>query len=193
MQIDFNEELHEYRIDGKIVPSATQVIGQVLPGFDAGDYYKQRGRALHLACELADANKLNWQTVHPEIEGKIRAWLKFRADWPKPILATEKKIGHSLYMFAGRIDRVCDDKDHVVVDLKSTNTPQVKVQLGFYSLGWKQLYPKTTTRGVSVELRNDGTYRALWLKADELRRHEQIALNCLGVYNFMKLNNLKGK
>lgn len=201
MKLEFDDELHEYKIDGTIVPSATQVINDIMPGYDAGDYYKARGKAMHVACELYDQGRLDWDTVHPEIIGKVRAWAKFRTEWNRPILASETAMGHPAYMVAGRIDRVFQGEKlyHVLCDLKSALTPQVRIQLGFYSLLWKRtnMDSKTRrlpeTRGVAVELRNNGSYSCLWMKADEIRRHEQDALNCLGVYNFRKLYKLKGK
>lgn len=194
MQLEFDEGKHEYKLNGNIVPSVTQVINDVLPGYEAGDWYKERGRALHLACQLADEGRLKWESVHEEIQGKVKAWQRFRHDWPRKILATEHRLAHLAYQFAGTIDRVFADNEsphyNVIVDLKSTITPQVKIQIGFYSLLWRTLNRKIDCRGGAVELKNDGNYKVLWMRTDEVRRHEQIALNCLGVYNFKKLNNL---
>ena len=43
----FDADRHEYRIAGRVVPSVTHVLGDLIPGWRASDWHLQRGRAVH--------------------------------------------------------------------------------------------------------------------------------------------------
>lgn len=200
--LEFNAETHEYRIDGRLVPSVTQVINAVLPGWQAGEWYMRRGTALHHGCRFLDEGRLDWSSVSPEIEPRIKAWAKFRDEFPAEVLACELPLGHVIG-FAGTLDRVlrqAEASDGIICDIKSTITPQVRLQLAAYRLLWAGQTATGATwanghvkinRGVAVELRDDGTYSTLWMNADELSRCEQVFLACLSVYGFAAKHKIK--
>lgn len=197
--LEFNAETHTYRMAGRVLPSVTQVVGAILPGWRASEFFLQRGRALHHACALHDRGILDESTVAEEIAPRLRAWRKFLADSGAEIPNPKKDYieiprGHGLYGYAGTADRLlCHNGHWVVCDLKSTNSPQVIVQLGGYALllGAGETGIKCT-RGVSVELRDNGDYRAMWLKKEDLRQGEQAFLAALTVFNFMDKHHLRG-
>lgn len=186
--------LHEYRLDGQRLPSVTQILRRVLPGWQAAEWYLQRGRALHHACRLLDCGDLDWSSVSPEIEPRIRAWQKFLRDAPAHMLGVEVPVASRAYRFAGTCDRMLVYPGNVltVADLKSTVEPQVILQLGGYSLLWREAGKGTPARAVAVQLNEDASYRTRWLNAHELRRAEQTFLAALTIFNFMEMNNLKG-
>lgn len=193
-ELTFDAEAHAYKLDGSPLPSVTQVIRAVLPGWQASEWYLQRGRALHHGCRLLDEGRLNWNTVSPEIEPRITAWLHFRADWKATPILAEKPMAHSLYRYAGTPDRVFDRDDRLTVcDLKSSIEPQVKLQLGAYSLLWAHQSQRKISQAVAVQLNDDGTYRTLWLNAAELRKAELAFLATLTVYGFMQQHRLRGE
>ena len=67
----FNDATHEYRIGGRFVPSVTQVLGDLLPCFQAGEWYLERGRAVH-ACAAMIAKGIAFD--HDEqIDGQVMA------------------------------------------------------------------------------------------------------------------------
>lgn len=196
--IEFNAEKHEYRIDGRIVPSVTEVIGAVLPGWQADSFYLSRGRAMHHACHLADEGRLDWDSVHPEIAGRVRAWQKFREDFPAKVVASETPIGHRIYGFAGTLDRVLESYGELIIcDLKSSIAAQVRLQLAAYRMLWSYGGPADAPmihpmirRAVAVELHDDA-YKTLWMRPDELLRCEKQFLACLSVFNFIQEHNLR--
>ena len=192
----FDEATHAYAIGGRPVPSVTQVIGRVLPGFSAGEWYLRRGRAVHHGCRLADAGTLDWDSVAPEIIGRIHAWQRFKDESSFQPIIVERPLWSARYRFAGTMDRgLVRGNDVALCDLKSTIEPQVAIQLGGYSLLWREnkreLKAPLPTQAVAVELRDDGTYRTKWLNEHGLRRAEQTFLACLTVYNFKAENNLE--
>lgn len=192
MEFAFDRASHTYRINGAIVPSVTQVIGAVMPGWQAAEWYLQRGLALHHGCHLADKGVLDWHSVSPEIHGRIRAWLRFRDEYRAECVMAEMPMSHPIYRYAGAPDRGFESDERLTVcDLKSTIEPQVRLQLGGYSLLWTANNGgRKVWQAVAVELHDDETYRTLWLDQHELRRAEQAFLNCLGVYGFMTAHNL---
>ena len=193
--LQFDAERHEYRLAGRLVPSVTQVIRAVLPGWEASEWHMQRGTALHHGCRLLDQGVLDWQSVSPEIGPRIQAWQKFRKDSMVDVVSVETPLFSERYWFAGTCDRMLARgiASGIVCDLKSTIEPQVRVQLGGYSILWAARGAKPHA-AVAVELRADGTYRCLWLDAAELRIAEQTFLAALTIHNFQINHKLtKGK
>lgn len=183
----FDPATHRYTVGNKIVPSVTQVVHGVMPLGINDTWAMQRGTALHLACALDNQNRLDLATVHDEIRPKLDAWRRFRADFPRVIVANELPLFHEDYQYAGTPDVIFDDDGNsIVCDIKSSVWPQSFVQIGGYSLLWKhRLRKRTRCTGVIVELRDDAQYRAHWMREDQVRRYEQLFLNFLGVFNFV--------
>jgi hypothetical protein len=193
--LTFDAERHEYRLDGRLVPSVTQVVRAILPGWNASAWHMHRGSATHHGCRLLDEGRLDWQSVDDEIRPRLAAWQKFRSEWPAEVTFCEKPVASLVYQFAGTLDRMfrCG-AERVLCDLKNTIEPGVRVQLGGYSLAWHEMYPaRRIDRAVAVELRDCGDYRCLWLDRHELRRAEQTFLGCLTVFNFMVTHGIRGR
>lgn len=189
----FEPLTHTYRIDGARVPSVTQVIQSVLPyQGPSDDWAMQRGTAMHHGCRLFDEKRLDWSSVHPEIEPRLRAWEKFRRDLACDPVVYEQAYYHPEHRFAGTIDRVflSSSRGVMLCDIKSTITPQAYVQLGAYSilLDKEGNPPKSA---LLVELRDDATYRTESLAQPKLRLMARTFLACLTVHNFKLANNLK--
>lgn len=190
----FDADTHTYRVDGSVLPSVTQIISSVLPGFQAGDWYLNRGRALHLACAHDDRGILIEESVHEEIAQRLKAWRKFKADTGALITMIEKPLWSAQYRFAGTVDRALTFNGKTLFgyrevpawtlcDLKSTISPQVVVQLGGYNLLLREA-GVAIGQGVAVELRDSGDYRCQWFDKAELRRGEQTFLAALTIHNF---------
>ena len=195
-QFHFDAATHTYTLDGVRVPSVTQIIQSLLPLPPIDPWYLERGRATHLACELLDRGTLDWSSVDSEIEPRVRAWEKFRQDWPAEILANELPLASEKYQFAGTLDRmlISDRVAPTLIDLKNSFSPQYYLQLAGYSILWRENRPVKPYNAGAVELRDDGTYRCHWMTRYELQTAEQQFLALLTVYGFAtKHNLLKGK
>lgn len=185
--LKFDAETHSYWLRGQRLPSVTQVIQRVMPYEGPRDEWAmQRGSAMHHGCALDDMGKLDWDSVSPEIEGRILAWRKFRRDWPAGLVQAEQPLASEKYRFAGTPDRVFDGGNglNVLCDLKSNIVPQSIVQVGFYSLLLAENRIKID-RAVVVELRDDESFRCEWLDPLALRKAERVALACLTCHGFM--------
>lgn len=190
MTLEFRESDHSYRIDGRRVPSVTGIIGQVMPlPFQAGEWHMRRGVSTHHGCRLLDAGTLDWSSVDPEIMPRIKAWEKFRREWPAEIVACELPLGSESLRYAGTLDRVFKREDTLTIcDIKSSLSPQVIVQLAAYALLWRDAGNRPVSKGVAVELRSDASYRCMWVDAGQLRRGEQVFLAALTIHNWKKEN-----
>ena len=191
----FDEASHRYTLDGEVLPSVTGIIGKILPyDYNASEWHMQRGTATHRACELLDNASLDWLTVDPEILPRVQAWEAFRRDMPMELVAVEERLAHSGLRFAGTLDRAFRRNGKLILcDLKNSVSPQVNLQLAFYSLLWTHNKKQTIDSAVAVELTENGAYRCHWMTHRELRIAERQALAVLSVYNFAVENGLLEK
>ena len=82
--LTFDAEKHEYKWDGVIVPSVTQILR---PCYDFSmidpavlERKRQIGVAVHSAIALEIDGNLDEASIAPEIAGYLKAWRNFRAD-----------------------------------------------------------------------------------------------------------------
>lgn len=190
------DDAHIYRLNGMPIPGVTEIIKCVYPSiFQASEWHMNRGTATHYACELADRNVLAWDSVDPEILPRVQAWQRFRDDFPAEVVGNETKLYHPVYRFAGRIDRVFERENRLILtDLKNSIQATVRIQLGFYSLLVSaNNNGRKVFKAVAVELLESGEPRCFWLDQNNLRRAEQQALATLTVFSFMKNHGLERK
>lgn len=189
--VQFDAESHTYRLNGRVLPSVTQVISAVLPTWQASEYYLQRGSAVHLACRYLDEGRLEWGSVDESIRGRVDAWRAFREWYGGVVESCELSLAHDLYQFAGTLDRAfVKDGSPVIVDIKSALTPQVAVQLGGYALLYERREGLLVDCCMAVELRDAGRFKAFWLRGRDLKDAKQTFLGALTVFNFCKKHKL---
>ena len=76
MSLEFDAATHTYTANGKVVPSVTQIISELLPmQFKCDDWYLQRGSAVH-ACAAMIARGANFD-FDERISGQVAAIKKF--------------------------------------------------------------------------------------------------------------------
>jgi hypothetical protein len=130
--LSFSEAGHEYKWNGVIVPSVTQIISTFLPVFDselvrrAGEF----GNVLHKTLELLDKNDLD--SYDPTLEPYIEAWLKFKEDIIKPAKhnllvdiksgAYSKRWDYQTAAYIRLLDGLQWDDDEVYNEMKAYHT-----------------------------------------------------------------------
>jgi hypothetical protein len=144
----FYPETHVYTVDGRQVPSVTQILGDVIGvAWQASDWYLQRGRAVHACCAMI-ARGEDFDN-DPQIDGQVSAARRFFRE-VNPDVA-EVETPHFAQDFAGTPDLVT--KDGKIVDFKASFSALLPYQLAAYGI-------LTGCRGgCGVELREDGSYR----------------------------------
>lgn len=158
--LTFDKLTHAYRWNGQIVPSVTQVIGSAgLSKFHAymGDWYIDRGTALHEAAQLWDQDDLDEDSVDPEIAGHLDAYKAFRefAKGDGLEIVEIEQPGYHVRGYAGTPDRVILwHGKRGVLDLK-TGSPAPWHAL--QNAAYLALVPEATER-MSLYLQDDGRF-----------------------------------
>ncbi len=146
MALTFIEDSHEYKDNGVVIPSVTQVMktsGLVNLDWVSDEILESKsdlGKKVHSATELYDKNDLNINELHPKLRLYLDGWIKFRKDYNFTPTEIELQLFHKLYKYAGRIDRVGNiGKDLVIIDIKSgTHQKTHEIQTAGYELLYNQ-------------------------------------------------------
>lgn len=124
--LSFNEDNHEYKLDGLLIPSVTQIIqdaGLINLDWVNPELLAEKadlGKKIHSTTELYDTGNLNAEELHPTLKSYLNSWVKFRTDYNFVPTEIELMLAHSLYRYAGRIDRIgFVNKELTLIDIKS--------------------------------------------------------------------------
>lgn len=136
----FDEDRHEYRMDGRLVESVTRVLS-VAHSFDGVpksilEPAQQRGTAAHLACEFDDQGDLDEESLSPQLDALLQGWRKFRKDFRPRWLGIESRLYHRTLGYAGTADRFADIGGKVwCIDIKTSKVahPSWGMQTAAYS------------------------------------------------------------
>lgn len=126
--LTFEDEGHIYRANGEILPSITGVprlagMTSFRPGME---WHMDRGKALHKATELYDLDRLDEDTVDPEIRGEFEAYRKFRRDFHCTIRSIETRLWCPRLKFAGTLDRIIEGPISYNLYLRKNGTYRLK-------------------------------------------------------------------
>lgn len=170
--LEFNDNKHEYKLDGVVVPSVTSII-KFLDDYsgvpqEIMEYTSNRGRAVHLATALDDQDNLDYATVDDAVFPYLDAWRSFRRDTGFKPTHIEQCVYSVKYKYAGTIDRIgtigTNRRDTVkcLIDIKTCAVvmPSAGPQTAAYLTAANEcldLSSRAIIRYV-VQLRNNGTY-----------------------------------
>ena len=192
--IEFIEAKHQYKVDGKVVPSVTEILehitavgyGKVNPSIL--EEAKERGTAVH---ELTEAIDLGFppEYIDPALEGYAVAYLKFLEDYDVEWDYIEHRFYEPKMGFCGTIDRVGKiDGEDAVLDIKTTSSPSVDQKIAVVcqtsAYGYAVFPDRTDFRRYALYLHKDGTYELM----DCLDYEKQKCFS--GLYLFSYLYNL---
>lgn len=199
--LTFNEELHEYRWNGVVVPSVTTIIASLYDFSFVSEVNMEkacrRGTEVHRACELYDQGALNEDGMHlwAWIE-YFNAYKRFRAETGFVPEVNEQRIYHPQLKYAGSLDLrgLLNDRPSII-DIKTTASlsPAIGVQLAGYEQG---VVSEADYKGekkyqrFALQLRPDGTYR---LQPYTDQTDWSVFVGLLNAYNWKRKHNiLKG-
>ena len=179
----FREIDHSFWIKDRRLPSVTAILKHFIPRFQCDPWYLERGTAVHKATELYDLGTLDPDSVDPQIEGYVQAWIKYREDYQFEPSSIELKAYHPVYLYAGIIDRLGVSRyGNTLLDIKSGEpTKSDKLQIAGGYLGMMDAaicYP--------LYLHEDGTYtppRAYSHK--EIREAKNAWLSMVTTFNYL--------
>lgn len=166
----FDEAAHEYRLDGKRLPSVTQILKLIAPDYSqippaVLERKRALGQAGHLACELDDLGELDESTLDEEVAGYLAGWRRFKAENGVEVLMNEQRLYHPRLGYAGTLDRLLRMRSAPwLVDLKTAVEPhpiygpQTAAYVELLDAQPDGRLPNGTRRA-SLHLDGDGCYR----------------------------------
>jgi hypothetical protein len=202
--LQFDPIAHKYSLNGKVLPSVTQITGSLV------DYSmvpsqilerkKQIGVATHLACEYHDKDGVDEGSIQETIYGFFSAYKRFGEENPYEVLLNEGQFASERYGFAGTPDRVLRmlesrknswaAGDVINWDLKTVAQlhPATALQTAGYKLLLPDLgVPRSQIKRGAIQLKPDGSYHLeLYSKASD----EPTFLACLIRHNWKVENNV---
>lgn len=112
-ELQFDEAEHLYSVDGRIIPSVTQIISAVgLYKFDfvSSDTLAvaaERGRNVHTMIEYYEQGDLDESTIDPELRGYFDSYLSMKRSigMPRPD-KIEMRAWSEKYQYAGTLDQM---------------------------------------------------------------------------------------
>ena len=178
MKLEFDPEKHEYRLEGELVPSVTELLKPITDKGYANinpavlQEAARRGTEVHGACESIDYG-LDVEDVGTDIIPYLDAYTAFLRDYKPEWLGIEDMVYGSFSAwwgsldYAGTIDRwgMIDGK-LAVLDIKTVASPSVRqkictaLQTILYSraLTICGKSEKTPEMRYALYLKKDGTY-----------------------------------
>lgn len=114
VNLTFNEEKHEYRVGGVVVPSVTTILSAVgLYDFDFVSsetlaVAAERGKIVHTYIEWYEQGELDESTIDPELAGYFESYIKMKDAGllPERPSAIEKRLYSAKFKYAGTLDQM---------------------------------------------------------------------------------------
>lgn len=164
-EIQFIPETHTYIVDGKEIPSVSQILQKTgisdISGIPPEVLEKARmfGSSVHKFCELSDKGELDQYEIQPEVMLCLMSWERFKAENDVEIIEIEKPY-YSHLGYCGTIDRLAKVGGKLtVIDIKTSSSVQksAAIQLAAYSL----FFIEERVSRMVVHLDNEGGYKIL--------------------------------
>lgn len=196
-KLTFNEELHQYKLDGVVIPSVTQVLqgvgiidfsGIPIARLDAARIFRI---AAHKATALSDKGTLDEKELDENLRPYLDGWRLFRQEYGFIPALIEQPLFSKIYRVAGTPDRIGNwriDDSIIIPDIKTgfELSPTHAIQLAGYELIFKEdLKVKSKIRRLSVLLNEKGKYKIQEYKD---KNDLSVFLSALSVYNFKEKN-----
>ncbi len=184
-KLEFNEAEHIYKLDGRVIPSVTDALSLV-DDRRKDPYYLQRGRFIHLACELWDKGELDESTIDPEILPRLEAWKLFRKEIGFIPSRIEEFYVHPVYLYGFKFDRTGPlNRREVLIDLKSSPHRCDELQGAAYWAGLEAQTPPILTKDIfDIYLKDNGRYDLRPVKRNSLRSKFNTFLAILTAYRW---------
>ena len=140
--LKFDEATHTYTLDGKVLPSVTQILK---PLYDFSgitpevlERKRQIGTAVHKAIELDLLDDLDSASLAPEVAPYFAAWARFRSEFQPESQGGGAEVKVHTEAYAGTVDLITGRVGHSdtwVIDYKTSAQvgPVVALQTAAYA------------------------------------------------------------
>lgn len=193
--LTFDEEPHIYRVDGREIPSVTQILKAAFPELWpwADEFALERGRKVHQAAHLWVIGDLDAKTLSPYLAGYVAAAIRFLQETGFEFAtrdgqkASEVRMYSMIYDFAGTSDWIGTfERRSTVIDLK-TGEPgwPCGPQTWAYGQMWQEETGEVIRQRFGLRLYDDGSYQLVPYKDN--RNDQQDFLAALRVVQRRKV------
>ncbi|MHB0965551.1 MAG: hypothetical protein ACYC36_03765 [Bellilinea sp.] len=201
--LEFNEERHEYRWNGVIVPSVTQILkpltdfSRISPAIL--EHARQQGVAIHKMVELELAGDLDISSLPEWMLPYYTAWGKFVAETGFECVASEQQVYHNKLGYAGTVDLVGAMRGAgglALLDIKRSLSAGavIGLQLSGYAQAWdSQDIPgraHVIKHRYALQLIQNGTYK---LEPFNDPSDSSAFLACLTMHRWREKHQPKGE
>jgi len=164
MSLTFEPDSHEYKWNGSVIPSVTQVL-EPISGYSGIPEHvlrvaAERGTTIHRITELHDYGVLT--EFGEQYQPYLDAWKTFCFAKDVEIELVELQMYHDKIKYAGTLDRVIRVKGkRILLDIKSTYKlmPAVGPQTAAYAQVFNHLNPDDPVKERwCVRLKKDGSF-----------------------------------
>lgn len=103
--LQFEEQGHIYRYEGKVVLSVTQILynaGLISDFSTHDDYARERGIVVHQCCAVID--EIDWREVDARIMGYVLSFCNWLDKTKAKINSHETRVYNPVYGYAGTFD-----------------------------------------------------------------------------------------
>lgn len=190
-QLAFDEAAHRYTVQGRTVPSVTQILDPLcdfsMVDRQALERARQLGTAVHRMIELEVAGTLDESTVRGPLVGFLQQWREFVKVTGFRMLHCELRLYSSRYGYAGTMDLHGMLDDETLIDTKSGATPKTAglQTAAYHQLGVENsIFPPTTRRRVLDLKENSWRLTKPYTGTGDLR----VFLSQLNVHNWQRGN-----
>ena len=198
MSLTFEEISHTYRWDGKIVPSVTQILK---PLTDYGsipdgvlEKARQEGTAIHSMVEYDEEGQLDRAGLPEWMRPYLDAWHLFKSDSGWATDASEKKLYHKVYKFAGTCDltgtapKLSSVTGRGLIDIKRSfyAGAAIGLQLSAYAEAESIKHTDSNMRirwRAALQLKKDGRYK---LEIFDDKADWNTFLSCLVLHKWLE-------
>jgi hypothetical protein len=187
--LTFDAEAHRYTLNGKRVPSVTQVLS-VLEDWDKVPWdvleaARVFGSHVHDAVDLMIRGILDWDALDAALLPYVQGAQRFIADSGIRIVRSELRVAHPTLGFAGTMDVLADWTGNLsVIDWKSGVLPRaVGPQTAAYAEAYAAMHGEKVKRRHCVQL-NPEFQRGYKVHPLTRTTDWHIFQSCLNVHRF---------
>jgi hypothetical protein len=168
--LTFDEVRHEYFLEGRRIPSVTQVLSDegLADWTYCAEWARERGSLVHKAIHLALTTGLDWSTVHETFQPYVPAELQAIEDLGAEVVHSELRVASRISWYAGTLDRIVrlPRNSGTILALWDTKTgpvhPTYAAQTAAYAEAVHEmgiLGSERIAERYALLLRPDGTYK----------------------------------
>lgn len=146
--LEFDEAAHVYRLEGRPVPSVTQVL-QLINSFDGVpldvlERAREFGQHVHRAVELDSKGELDEESLDPALAEYLAGWRLFLRERKARVVASELRVCSRKLRYAGTLDALVEIAGRLtLIDVKSGAVPILTVgpQTAAYLKALRECWP----------------------------------------------------